>query len=465
MLFRSLQPQEADLEDPRLARAYAVKQVDTGNMVEEGPYSEDCLYLNVWTSGVMDGKKRPVLVWLHGGGFHVGSGEAQWFDGTNMARRHDAIIVTLNHRLNIFGFFDLAAVAPDRYPDAGCAGLLDITAALRWVHNNIERFGGDPDKVLIFGESGGGGKVNTMMAVPAARGLFHRAISMSGPTRLFAREKTRAVTLDILQKLNIRTDELEKLQDIPAEKLIEVSNTVRIPGFGLTFAPVIDGRNLVCDPTMPESVQVNPDVEMMVGTTHDDARLWIQDYERDVEFDDAELRERMVKLGFDQERIEDAIAAAAEGYAPDVTNGNLYYSILTEIYFRAMMREVADIRSAAGKRMYVYQFDRETPNPDCKASHGSEVPFFFDNPDKAPFVVPADAAEDIEMAHKVAQMAVNFAATGDPNGEGLPHWPAYNAETREMMVFNNGGNMCVKRDHLPGIRKCLAYYLGTVGLP
>jgi len=461
-----LRSEKPDPNDPKNARFYAVEKVNTGNMVDEGPYDEDCLYLNIWTPALEDGGKRPVHVWVHGGGYSTGSGEADWFDGTNMAKRHDAVVVTLNHRLNVFGFLDLGAVAPNRFPDAGCAGMLDVVAVLRWVHDNIEAFGGSPEKVMIFGESGGGGKINTLLSMPAAKGLFKRAISMSGPTRFVSREITSKVTYSILKNLNICTNEIEKVLEVSSDELLNAARAVRVPGFGLTFEPVVDGVNLVCDPTAPESVEVNPDVEYMIGTTHDDARLWIANYEKDCKFDENELRTRLAALGFDKDKLTEAIETAKEGYEPEPEPANIYYSILTEIYFRSIAREVGDLRSSAGSTVYFYQFDRECPNPDCKAAHGTEVPFFFDNTDKAPYdVFGPDDKISSELANKIASMVTYFAATGDPNIPELPAWPKYNAEDRPIMVFGNGGICHIDNDHLPGIRKCLQFYRGSIGLP
>ena len=455
-----------DPNDPKNARFYAAKRVDTGNMVDEGPYDEDCLYMNIWTPALEDGGKRPVHVWVHGGGFSTGSGEADWFNGINMAKKHDTVVVTLNHRLNVFGFFDLGAVAPHRFPDAGSAGMLDVVAVLKWVHNSIEAFGGDPDKVMIFGESGGGGKINTLLSMPAAKGLFRRAISMSGPTRFVTRQLTSQVTEGILKSVNVDSSSIEKILTVPADELLRAARTIRIPGFGLTFSPVVDGVNLPCDPTALESVKVNPDIEYIVGTTHDDARLWIKDFEKDCEFDENELCIRLEKLGFDKNKLCEAIETAKEGYEPEPEPANIYYSILTEIYFRSTAREVCDLRSRAGSTVYFYQFDRESPNPDCKAAHGTEIPFFFDNTDKAPYdVLGHDDKISSGLANKIASMVSHFAATGDPNIPELPTWQKYDAKNRPIMVFGNNGICRVDYDHLPGVRKCMQFYHGQIGLP
>ena len=457
---------ERDPDDPADARFFAVRRVDTGNMEDIGPYSEDCLYLNVWTPSVKekDGT-RPVLFWIHGGGFSTGSGEAEWFDGSRMASLHNAVVVTVNHRLNVFGFFDLGCVCPDEFPDAANAGLLDIIAALKWVQNNISMFGGDPSKVMIFGESGGGGKVNTLLSMPPAKGLFKRAISMSGPTIFTWEGKTRQVTEAMLAAFDLTPETAYKLQDVPAEELLKAAQDIQIPEFGLRFVPVVDGKNVAVEPTSPESWKINPDVEYMIGTTHDDSRLWIVDYDKDVEFDEPELKKRLIGLGFDAAKIGQTIETAKENYEPAVTPGNLYYSLLEEIYFRYAARKIGDIRSDAGCKVYFYQFDRETPNPDCKAAHGAELPFFFDNLAKAPYVAAADDLECAALADQIASSVANFAATGDPNGGGLSKWEPYNAKEKPIMVIGNHGICRMVNDHLSGIRKAAEYFTKPFGLP
>src|SRR5262252_8593414 len=189
--------------------------------LDNGPMSEDCLYLNVWTDRVDAATRRPVMVWLHGGGFTVGSGGSVRYDGSNLARKREVVVVTINHRLNVFGFLDLAGIGGARYADAVNVGMLDIVAALEWVRDNIARFGGDPANVTVFGESGGGGKVSTLMAMPAARGLFHRAIAQSGTAlRQIAPEASATTARSLLAKLDIAADKLEGLQTLPYERIL-----------------------------------------------------------------------------------------------------------------------------------------------------------------------------------------------------------------------------------------------------
>ncbi len=457
---------ERDPDNPADQRFFAVRRVDTGNMVDVGPYSEDCLYLNVWTPSIKEGDgNRPVLFWIHGGGFSTGSGEAEWFDGTRMASEHNAVVVTINHRLNVLGFFDLRCVCPEEFPDSANAGLLDIVAALKWVKSNISAFGGDPGQVMIFGESGGGGKVNTLLSMPPAKGLFKRAISMSGPTTFTWEGKTRQVTEAMLAAFDLTPETAHHLQEVPVEELYRAAQAIQIPGFGLRFVPIVDGKNVAFEPTSPECWQVMPEVDYMIGTTHDDARLWIVDFDKDVEFDEAELRARLTAVGFDSDKIDDVIETAKENYEPEITPGNLYYSLLQEIYFRYAARKIGDIRSDAGCRVYFYQFDRETPNPDCKAAHGAELPFFFDNLAKAPYVADAEDPECASLASRIASSVVRFAACGDPNGGGLPEWEPYHSKEKPMMVIGNHGVCRMVKDHLSGVRKAAAYFTKPFGLP
>src|SRR4051794_16949532 len=224
--------------------------------VDTSPETEDCLSLHVWTPG-LDGAKRPVMVWLHGGAFHFGSASRAVTDGANLARRGDVVVVSVNHRLNILGHFDLSGLGGERYAHSGNAGVLDLIAALEWVRDNIEAFGGDPGNVTIFGESGGGGKVSVLLAMPAARGLFHRAVIQSGATiRVSTRERGNALAEAVLKELGIARGDCDRLQDVPAAKLAAAiapaSRTVGRPPMPLLdrydFGPVVDGADLPRQP-------------------------------------------------------------------------------------------------------------------------------------------------------------------------------------------------------------------------
>ena len=236
--------------------------------LSDEPQSEDCLHLNVWTAGLRDGKKRPVMVWFHGGGFSSGSGGNTRYEGSNLATRQGVVLVTVNHRLNTFGHLYLGELTTDpSFADSGNVGMLDIVAALEWVRDNIAEFGGDPGNVTVFGESGGGGKVSTLMAMPAAAGLFHRVIAQSG---VALRGMPRAVATDnakaVLKQLGIEPSGIAtKLRSVPQAQLLEAINTMKPPP---GFAPVVDGRSLTRSPFDPDAPAVSANVPILLGSNY-----------------------------------------------------------------------------------------------------------------------------------------------------------------------------------------------------
>src|SRR5580698_4844935 len=224
--------------------------------------SEDCLHLNVWTNGASRGAKRPVMVWFHGGGFTSGNGSYTMYDGGNMARKHDVVTVTVNHRLNSFGFLYLADVGGAKYANASNVGMLDVVAALQWVRDNIANFGGDPDNVTIFGQSGGAGKVSTLLAMPGAKGLFHRAIVQSGANlKGVSTEDATKTAHELMGKLGVKT--ADELQQVPMDQLVAATLATR----GLRLAPVVDGKTLPGGPFDPTAPAMSADIPLLIGTT------------------------------------------------------------------------------------------------------------------------------------------------------------------------------------------------------
>ena len=236
---------------------------------ELGPMSEDCLCLNVWTPALRDGRKRPVMVYLHGGAYSGGSANNALYDGVRLCRRGDVVVVTLNHRLNLFGYLYLADLIPD-LADSGNAGMLDLVLALEWVRDNIVEFGGDPSRVLIFGQSGGGAKCATLMGMPAARGLFHRVITMSGQQITASKRETAAArTLAVLNALALAPNSANELRTMPMERLMQAAHAA---GY---YGPVMDGRSLHRDPFDPDAPPLSADIPMILGNTHDETRFLI----------------------------------------------------------------------------------------------------------------------------------------------------------------------------------------------
>jgi para-nitrobenzyl esterase len=284
--------------------------------VDTSPETEDCLNLHVWTPG-LDSSKRPVMVWLHGGAFHFGSANRAVTDGANLARRGDVVVVAVNHRLNILGHLDLSAIGGERYAHSGNAGVLDLVAALEWVRDNIGRFGGDPGNVTIFGESGGGGKVSVLLAMPAARGLFHRAVIQSGASvRVSTRERAAALAEAALQQIGVSRNSLDKLQMLPVEQLIAAitpaKQAVGRPDLPLLdrydFGPVVDRNDLPQQPCDPAPASFSDEIPLLIGDTKDEATRFLADDDAvwNRTLTEAQLRERLAAIaGSEADRLFD----------------------------------------------------------------------------------------------------------------------------------------------------------------
>ena len=408
--------------------------------LDHSPMSEDCLRLNVWTAGLKDGKKRPVMVWLHGGGFSGGSGGNVRYDGTNLARKHDVVLVTVNHRLNAFGFLYLGKLGGEKYADSGNAGMLDIVAALNWVKDNITEFGGDPDRVTIFGQSGGGGKVTTAMAMPQAVGRFHRVIAESGlALKAVTPNEASDVASKIMTQLNLQPGQVDQLQQLPYQQILAAM--AALGPAGNRFGPVLDGRNLVSgngafDPVAPSQ---SADVPMILGSTL--TEITFMNATPLDPIDDASLRTDLKRgLRVDDAATEKLIALYKRDF-PQADNVRLYQLIATDNWLTANVALVAERKAALGRApAYVYHFEKPTPVHDGKLGvpHTVEITYVFDNLD-----VPTENAitgtgkDRYPLADKMSRAWTNFARTGDPNVRGLPNWRPYSPSDRAVMIFND----------------------------
>ena len=371
---------------------------------DDGFHDEDCLRVNVWTGGINDGKKRPVMVWLHGGGFREGSGqELISYDGTNLARDHGVVVVSLNHRLNVLGFLDLSAFGA-RYAYSGNLGMLDIVKALEWVRDNIANFGGDPSNVTIFGQSGGGGKVSTLMAMPSAKGLFSKAIVESGSiTHLLSPKYSRRIGAATVANLGLTPTRIEEIASVPYDRLLaaydaamkKVGEEAREDGafptnlldailFGQV--PVVDGEIIPSQPGTAEALALSKDVPVIIGTVY-------HEFTRDQE----------------------------------------------DPIFKPLALQQAQDRTSAGcAPVYMYQFTWESPVLDgaLGSTHCIEIPFVFDNVlQHRTFTGGGDEA--VELGHRVSRLWTSFAKTGKPEAEGMPGWEAWPAvlkiDTRSVL--------------------------------
>ena len=361
---------------------------------DDGFPDEDCLRVNVWTAGINDGRKRPVMVWLHGGGFSAGSGqELISYDGSNLARAHDVVVVTLNHRLNVLGFLDLSGFGA-KYAATGNLGMTDIVKALEWVRDNISAFGGDPANVTIFGQSGGGGKVCTLLAMPSAQGLFGKAIVQSGSILEALPQKwSRRIGAATVRRLGINPAHIAEIESVPyatllaaydaavAEVRAEAEQAGELPVnllnqliFGTR--PVVDGEILPAQPGAPASMAVSKDIPVIIGTTY-------HEFTRDQE---------------------------------------------DPIFKPLAVQQAADRTAAGCAPVYLYQFTWESPVLDGAfgSTHCIEIPFVFDNV-QLHRTFTGGGADAVELGHRVSRLWTNFAKTGVPSADGIPEWKPYPA--------------------------------------
>ena len=413
------------------------------NVAEPLKMSEDCLVLNVWTPA-LDGRKRPVMFWCHGGAFIAGSGSSPWYEGSNLARSGDVVVVTINHRLGAFGYLHLEDLCGARFASSGVAGMLDIVAGLRWVRDNIAEFGGDAGNVTIFGESGGGAKVCVLMAMPAARGLFHKAIIQSGPAvEMTSREAATETASHILNELNLKPSDGDRLLSVSAEQLaaaqMAVLKKISLMSFAerrrVGFNPVIDGRNLPGGPFEPAAPAISADLPLMIGTNKDEMTLFFAFAPWLKALDEKSLAERARMFVGDRGG---ALIDAYRRIRPNESPRDLMLTLATDAAMRIPSLIIAD-RKVAQKAapVFVYLFTFETPvlNGALKSPHALEIPFVFGTLETAPFT--GDSPDRYSLSDRMMKTWLQFARTGNPNNAAVPEWPTYSPERRATMIFDH----------------------------
>ncbi|MEW6184808.1 MAG: carboxylesterase/lipase family protein [Thermodesulfobacteriota bacterium] len=408
------------------------------------PQSEDCLVLNVWTRAVGDGGKRPVMVWLHGGGFAAGSGSAAIYNGSGLVKRGDVVVVTINHRLNVFGHLFLEELAGETFAGSGNAGILDIILALQWVRDNIASFGGDPGNVTIFGESGGGRKVSLLLTMPAAKGLFHKGIIQSSPALKGMDPKTATgVAERLLAKLGIKADEIEKVQDLPAPKLLEavinmplstkIRQEVIAAGSLMSFSPVMDGRTLPAHPFRPQASPALNDVPIIIGTNRDEAALFVAGDPRRRRLTEDELGQRLTnRFGEHAHRLIDTYRKTR----PQATPWDLYIGILTEDR-RLGCISLVESKLAVGQApvyMYLFTWESDYKGYLFKSCHALEIPFVFDTTEDMPLT--GDRPDKPQLVDSVSGAWLAFAHSNNPSHPGIPTWEPYTIEKRATMILD-----------------------------
>lgn len=402
------------------------------------PMNEDCLVLNVWTASADRSRKRPVMVWLHGGGFTGGSSGFTTFDGANLARKHDVVLVGLNHRLNVFGFLYFAEIGGEKYAHAGNVGMRDIVLALEWVRDNIAAFGGDPANVTIFGQSGGAAKVSMLMAMPSAKGLFHRAIIESRPgEKGVPRGEASAAAEQFLSRLGLKSNEIDQAQMLPVERLLTAMASGGAGSASLKLEPTIDGESLPWGMFDPKATELSAKIPLLTGSVETEVTFFGNQQLDPI--DDATLHQKVKQAvaRTDDAQVDRLIAAYRTG-RPGIANTDLYLILASDVTLRQGGLAEAERKAENGKApAYMYYFTWHSPVRDGKlrAFHTIELPFVFDNLDAGKPMV-GSGEEQIALADRMSNAWVAFARSGDPNHSGLPHWSAFTGKERATMIFN-----------------------------
>jgi para-nitrobenzyl esterase len=407
---------------------------------------EDCLRLNLWTQEINGSSKRPVMVYMHGGGFSGGSGhDLLSYDGESLARNHGAVVVTHNHRLNVYGYLNLAHLGGEEYASSANVGMLDLVAALEWVRDNIATFGGDPGSVTIFGQSGGGGKVVALMAMPAAKGLFHRAIVQSGPfLKSLSPDYSGRLAELVFAELSLSKSQVSELQLIPVDrlsgaaaeamkKMLRPKSSLRRVYGEYDWGPTVDGLILPRHPFDPVAPQISADVPLLTGTNLHEG---VSGLDRpDAGAMGVEELNRLVSEAFGDHS--NAIIDAYRRDYPKATPFDLYAIIAAASFRRAAFEQAIRKAALGAAPAYSYIYSWRTPVLDGRPGpfHACEIAFTFDNAEICDHY-SGGTPEAFVLSKQISTAWVNFARTGSPNHDGLPHWPTYTAEHRATMYFN-----------------------------
>ncbi|HWD39288.1 MAG TPA: carboxylesterase family protein [Fimbriimonas sp.] len=401
---------------------------------------EECLVLNVWTPAI-DGKKRPVLFYNHGGGFRTGSAGSTAQDGGQLAANHDVVVVASNHRLGIMGYLNLEELGGEAFEGSGNAGMSDIVGALKWVHQNIEAFGGDPHNVTIFGESGGGAKTASLMAMPSAKGLFHKAGIMSGPM-LRAGEKSHAteVARAVIAALGIRSDELLKLADVPLDQFLALQDGKGPDGKPVDlhggFGPILDGKVVSQHPFDPAPAPYVADIPLLIGNNRDEATFFFWEQPDVFKMDQAAMEAR-VKGQYGKHGEEALVAFRKE--RPNANPIELYIAIETAGMWGESI-EIAEAKATQKAPVYMYRYDYESNWPikntdwTLRAGHATEIQSKFENADLGGLM--GTKPDRFQAAKNFGEVWTSFARTGHPHAPGVYHWPAYDTKTRATMLVD-----------------------------
>lgn len=416
--------------------------LDYGNAApqtgKEGPGSEDCLYLNVWTPALRDGGKRPIVFYIHGGAYNNGSGSDPLYDGSALCRRGDVVVVTVNHRLNVFGYLYLAQLGDARFADSGNVGQLDLVQALHWVRQHAAEFGGDAGNITVVGQSGGGAKIATLMAMPAARGLFQRAWTMSGQQVTAAGPRAATQRAQIAMQA-VGAADAEALRTMPMDALLAATRArdpSRVENSSLYVGPVLDGRSLPMHPFWPEAPAQSAGIPMVIGNTHDETRAFLGNDPANFALTWETLPAKLEKEQY-VDLLPSVVIAEYRRLYPHYTPSEVFFAATTAgRSWRGAVEEL-EARARQGAPTWAYQLDWGSPLDGGKfgAFHTLDIPLVFDTTDR-PGSRTGDSDEATRVAATMSEALIAFARHGDPNHGGLPRWQTYSLARRETMLFD-----------------------------
>lgn len=426
---------EAPWRGVRDASAYGSAAPQGGS---DGPGSEDCLYLNVWTPALRDGGQRPILFYIHGGAYNTGSGSDPLYDGGALCRRGDVVVVTVNHRLNVFGYMYLGAFDDPALAGSGNVGQLDLVQALQWVRQHAQEFGGDATNITVFGQSGGGAKIATLMAMPAARGLFQRAWTMSGQQVTAAGPRAARQRAAIaMQAVNAR--DVAALRALPTEALLAATRArdpSRVEDTGLYFGPVLDGQVLPVHPFWPEAAAQSAGIPMVIGNTHDETRAFLGNDPANFALSWDSLPARLEKEQY-VDLLPSVVIARYRQLYPHYTPSQVFFAATTA--GRSWRGAVEELEARARQQAptWAYQLDWGSPLEGGRfgAFHTLDIPLVFDTTHQ-PGSRTGEGADAVQLAAVMSTALIAFARHGDPNHAGLARWDRYSLARRETMLFD-----------------------------